>query len=147
MNLAMLSTRMIKFNTVHTYPLGKIVGHHWVIIQTLHMASESGNALNLSTFDKDVSLKTTKLDGILQDIQDGQIWEEFVESGFFSSHYNVGLMLNVDWFSPFKRSQYKVAAIMFTVLNLPREERFKKRWTIIAGMLQCVCVCEEVLCM
>ena len=45
-------------------------------------------------------------------------------------------MLNVDWFRPFKRSNYKVAAIMLTVLNLPREERSKKRWTII---LQCIC--------
>ena len=61
------------------------------------------------------------------------IWKEFESSGFFSSLYNFGLMLNVDWFRPFKRSEYKVAAIMLTVLDLPREERFKKQWTILAG--------------
>ena len=46
----------------------------------------------------------------------------------------LGLMLNVDWFRPFKHSEYKVAAIMLTILNLPREERFKKKWTILVGM-------------
>ena len=70
---------------------------------------------------------------ILEDFQDGNIWKQFSESGFFSSEFNIGLMLNVDWFHPFKRSEYKVAALILTILNLPREERFKKKWTIIAG--------------
>lgn len=70
---------------------------------------------------------------IIEDIYDGQIWKEFSSNGFFKSKYDIGLMLNVDWFRPFKRSNYKVAAIMLSVLNLPREERFKKKWTIIAG--------------
>ena len=52
---------------------------------------------------------------------------------YVASSYNLGLMMNVDWFKPFKRSEYKVAGIMLTVLNLPREERFKKKWTILAG--------------
>ena len=51
-----------------------------------------------------------------------------------NSKFNLALMLNVDWFRPFKRSEYKVAAIMMTVLNLPLEERYKKKWTIIAGI-------------
>ena len=29
---------------------------------------------------------------------------------------NIGLLLNVDWFKPFKRSEYKVSAIMMGVL-------------------------------
>lgn len=70
---------------------------------------------------------------VLSDVQDGRVWKELESTNFFSTKYNVGLMLNVDWFQPFKRSQYKVAAIMLTVLNLPRVERFKKKWTIIAG--------------
>lgn len=73
------------------------------------------------------------MDDVIEDVQDGKIWKEFIDSNFFNSKYHVGLMLNVDWFCPFKRSKYKIAAIMLTVLNLPREERFKKRWTIIAG--------------
>lgn len=70
---------------------------------------------------------------VLEDIQDGQVWKEFEDSGFFGSKFNLALMMNVDWYSPFKRSEYKVAAIMLTVLNLPRHERFKKKWTILAG--------------
>ena len=72
-------------------------------------------------------------DDIITDFQDGQIWREFSDANFFDCKYNIGLMLNVDWFRPFKRSEYKVAGIMLTVLNLPREERFKKKWTILAG--------------
>ncbi len=70
----------------------------------------------------------------IEDVYDGRIWKEFASTGFFNSKYNVGLMLYVDWFKPFKRSEYKVAALMLTVLNLPRCERFKKKWTIIAGL-------------
>ena len=77
---------------------------------------------------------------VIEDVQDGEIWKEFARSNYFDSKYNLALMLNVDWFRPFKRSNYKVAAIMLTVLNLPREERSKKRWTIICGMLQCLCI-------
>ena len=72
-------------------------------------------------------------DDIITDFQDGQIWREFSDANFFDCKYNIGLMLNVDWFRPFKQSEYKVAGIMLTVLNLPREERFKKKWTILAG--------------
>ena len=75
----------------------------------------------------------------ITDICDGRIWNDFKSQNFFSSKYNVGLMLNTDWFKPFKRSQYKVAALILTVLNLPRQERFKKKWTIIAGMTYPTC--------
>ena len=44
-------------------------------------------------------------------------------------------MLYVDWFRPFKRSQYHVGVLILTVLNLPREERFKKRWSIVTGTI------------
>lgn len=70
---------------------------------------------------------------MMQDVFDGRIWKDFTAQGFLVSKFNVALMLNVDWFRPFKRSEYKVAAIILTVLNLPREERFKKKWTMIAG--------------
>lgn len=69
---------------------------------------------------------------IIEDVQDGRIWKDF--SNFFDNKFHIGLMMNVDWFCPFKRSEYKVAAILLTVLNLPREERFKKKWTILAGI-------------
>ena len=76
-----------------------------------------------------------------QDVYDGEIWKEFLENPldtsvpFLSNQNNIGLMLNVDWFKPFKRSQYKVAALMMAVLNLPRAERFKERWTMVLGII------------
>ena len=33
--------------------------------------------------------------------------------------------MNVDWYRPFKRDEYKVAGIFLSVVNLPREERLK----------------------
>ena len=49
--------------------------------------------------------------------------------------HNIGLLLNVDWFKPFDRSEYKVSALMMSVINLPRSERFKKRWTMVLGII------------
>ena len=70
---------------------------------------------------------------IIGDVYNGRVWNKFTDQGYFSDKHNLGLMLNVDWFKPFfERSEYKVAAIMPSILNLPRTERLKKR-TIIAG--------------
>lgn len=33
-------------------------------------------------------------------------------------------MLNIDWFQPFKYTNYSVGAIYMTILNLPRHLRF-----------------------
>ena len=43
----------------------------------------------------------------------------------------------MDWLKPFKQSEYKVAALMLSVLNLPRRERFRKKWTMIVGIIPC----------
>ena len=73
--------------------------------------------------------------GTISDIQHGRVWEQFAKSGYFSTKYNVGLMMNIDWLRPFKRGEHKLAGIQLTVLNLPREHRSKKRWTILAGII------------
>ena len=79
--------------------------------------------------------------GVLEDIWDGRIWNEFMSDPtdhtrpFLNNKNNLGLLINVDWFKPFKRSEYKVAALMLTVLNLPRQERFHKKWTMIVGLI------------
>lgn len=80
-------------------------------------------------------------DGILVDVYDGKLWKEFQTNplnpseSLLSNSNNISLLLNVDWFKPFKRSEYKVSAIMMTVLNLPRTERFKHKWTMVLGVL------------
>ena len=68
------------------------------------------------------------------DVYDGQIWKDFARTDFFNTKYNLGLMLYVDWFKPFKRSEYTIGALMLSVLNLPRTERLKRKWTIVAGL-------------
>lgn len=93
---------------------------------------------NSSKFNELLKQKVEQRQGVIQDIQDGQVWKEFCDKNFFTSKYHIGLMMSLDWFRPFKRSEYKVAAILLSVVNLPREERFKKQWMILAGIHYCV---------
>lgn len=44
-------------------------------------------------------------------------------------------MLNVDWFSLFKRSKYSVGGVYLTIINLPRKERFKRENVILLGII------------
>jgi len=70
----------------------------------------------------------------LGDIFDGQIWRN-VYSDFLKSPYSYLLCLNVDWFQPFKHTQYSVGAIYLTVQNLPRQERYKVENIILVGII------------
>ena len=79
-------------------------------------------------------------DSILEDIYDGQIWKDFMEydgKPFFSVPFNFGLTLNIDWFQPFKRTNYSVGAIYVAIQNLPREQRFLSENTILVGIIPC----------
>ena len=46
---------------------------------------------------------------VLEDIKDGEVWKDFVMNPlhpsvpFLRGSNNIGLLLNVDWFKPFKR--------------------------------------------
>ncbi|XP_061190105.1 uncharacterized protein LOC133197961 [Saccostrea echinata] len=79
----------------------------------------------------------TYTDDVLSDVYDGNVWKEFngEKFNFFTEPNNFGLMLNVDWFQPFKYSNYSVGAIYLSVLNLPREERFKRNNIILVGLI------------
>ena len=48
---------------------------------------------------------------------------------------NLALMLNVDWFTPYERSQYSVGVIYLTVLNLPRSMRYKLENVLVIGCI------------
>ena len=75
---------------------------------------------------------------VLSDITDGKIWKEFeVIDGkpYFDNPNNYGLMLNCDWFQPFKHFQYSVGVIYFVLLNLPRAIRFKRENVILAAVI------------
>ena len=61
------------------------------------------------------------------DVYDGDVWKEFLcvqGRPFLSQSNNLALVLNVDWFRPFERSQYSVGVMYFTILNRPREVRY-----------------------
>ena len=74
----------------------------------------------------------------LCDIYDGQIWKQFQYINnipFLATPHNLALMLNIDWFCPFKHSPYSVGAIYIVIANLPRSERFKKENVILVGLI------------
>ena len=53
-------------------------------------------------------------EGVLGDIYDGCIWKEFLMYNwkpFLSTNYTYGLMMNFDWFKPFKHIEYSVGVI------------------------------------
>lgn len=76
-------------------------------------------------------------DSMMQDVYDGNIWKDFNgrKHDFLTQEGNYALMLNVDWFQPFKHTNYSVGAIYISFLNLPREERFKRENIILIGII------------
>ena len=74
----------------------------------------------------------------LADIYDGKIWKQFMNfkgKPFLSEPYNLGLMLNCDWFQPYDLSTYSVGVLYLVILNLPRAIRFKPENVLIAGVI------------
>lgn len=76
---------------------------------------------------------------VLRDVYDGKVWKQFLSFNgepFLSDKQNVALMMNIDWFQPFKhRNDYSVGVIYFVLLNLPRSIRFRSENVIIAGLI------------
>ena len=76
---------------------------------------------------------------VMQDVYDGEIWKryEFDDNGapFLSAPYNYLLMLNCDWFQPYKHTQFSVGVLYFAIQNLPRELRFIRENIIIVGIM------------
>ena len=63
-------------------------------------------------------------DNYLSDIYDGNVWKDFnTKYNLFSQPNNYAVMLNLDFFQPFKHIQYSLGAIYLTVLNLPQNMR------------------------
>lgn len=77
-------------------------------------------------------------DSVMADAYDGQIWADFQYVNgqpFLAEPNNFALMMNVDWYQPFKNSPYSVGVIYLAILNLPREERFKQENIILVGVI------------
>ena len=72
---------------------------------------------------------------VLTDIYDGRAWKDLQASTGGIDGNTIGLMLNVDWFNPFKHGNYSMGAVYLSVLNLPRKIRFKEQNTILVGLI------------
>ena len=82
--------------------------------------------------------KTRKTSDRISDVYDGTIWKEFftISEGPFLSCPNIlALMLNIDWFQPFKHTVCSVGAIYLTIMNLPRALRFKRTNVILIALI------------
>jgi hypothetical protein len=83
---------------------------------------------------------TRNNNNIYADIYDGKVWNTFPFDGnrFFSQETatsNLGLLINLDWFQPFKYTQHSTGAIYASICNLPRAERNKPENIIYLGFL------------
>lgn len=72
---------------------------------------------------------------ILCDVYDGRVWKDFQKKGFFDNRHSFGLMLNCDWFQPYKHLQYSIGVIYLTVLNLPFISRNKFQNVLLVGII------------
>lgn len=77
-------------------------------------------------------------DNSISDIYDANIWKDFqyIDGQPMLAHpYVYAIMLNVDWFQPFKHTQASVGAIYLTIMNLPYGQRFKRENVILLGII------------
>ena len=75
---------------------------------------------------------------VIEDIYSSKVWKEYQQFNnepFLSEPNSFGLMLNIDWFCPFKHGRYSVGAIYMCLMNLPREIRFKPENIILIGLI------------
>jgi hypothetical protein len=80
----------------------------------------------------------------MSDIYEGRVWKTFLSSldnqnsQFFTpetADSNLEIIINLDWFQPFKSSVYNTGAIYGIIYNLLRNIRFKKENMLILGLL------------
>ena len=74
-------------------------------------------------------------DDTLADVFDGNVWKKFKAETFFDTPHSYLLIMNVDWFQPYKRAIYSTGAIYLTLQNLPRELRYKQENVILVGII------------
>ena len=82
--------------------------------------------------------KRTSVNGVLSSIYDGQIWNDFKQYEgvpFLSEPYSYALILNLDWFQPYKHLTYSIGVLYLSVLNLPSHVRYSNAYTILVGVL------------
>mgnify|MGYP002803532383 CR=1 FL=1 len=77
--------------------------------------------------------------GEMRDIYDGKVWRDFQNfdgKPFLSQKHNYALLLNVDWFNPFKHSPGSIGAVYCVFANLPRNERYKRENILLLALIE-----------
>ncbi len=63
-------------------------------------------------------------------IYDGRVWKSFLYDmnglPFLAAPNNYLVILNCDWFQPFKHTQFSIGILYLVVGNLPRELHYKR---------------------
>ena len=77
----------------------------------------------------------TPAENSLSEVYDGNIWKQFTDNNFLTDKCSLALMLNCDWFQPYKHLQYSVGALYLSVLNLPGPVRNKIHNICLVGIL------------
>lgn len=75
---------------------------------------------------------------VLTDVYDGRVWQQFeVVDGkpFLNAPNSFALQLNIDWFQPFNNLHCSLGVMLLSIMNLPREERYKQENMIICGLI------------
>ncbi|CAB3980413.1 Hypothetical predicted protein [Paramuricea clavata] len=75
---------------------------------------------------------------IMCDVFEGRIWKDFMtfdDSSFLASPWNYAFMLNVDWMQPFDHTEYSIGVMYLVLMNLPRNERFKRENIFLVGII------------
>ena len=76
--------------------------------------------------------------GLYKYVNDGRLWNEFLSynnTPFLSAPLTYGLMMNIDWFQPYKHVSYSVGVIYIVNMNLPRLLRFKTENVMLIGII------------
>ena len=73
--------------------------------------------------------RVNSTDNKISDIYDAQIWKDFQYikgNSFLASPRVYAVMINIDWFQPYKHTQASVGAIYLTIMNLPYTHRYNR---------------------
>lgn len=76
--------------------------------------------------------------GVKADVYDGSVWKSFLKingNEFLWNRYSLGLLINVDWFEPYKHVKYSVGAIYIAILNFPHRLRFRRENMVLVGII------------
>ena len=104
------------------------------------IASSLQDVLNRSNcFEQCEHWRTLPKSDKLRDVYDGQMWDHFMYDSdgvpFLASPNNFLLMLNCDWFQPFKHTTFSVGVVYIVVANLPRHIRFTRDHVLLVGII------------